>query len=56
MVTFIARFQVDSLEPRQVTGLDADWFSLLTRDRPGGGRVSSPLIGDRAGLRVNTGQ
>jgi hypothetical protein len=29
-VTLIARFQVDSFEPRQVTGLDADWFGLLT--------------------------
>jgi hypothetical protein len=26
----IARFQVDGFEPRQVTGLDADWFTLLT--------------------------
>jgi len=29
-VTLIARFQVDSFEPRQVTGLDADWVGLLT--------------------------
>jgi hypothetical protein len=29
-VTLIARFQVDGFEPRQVAGLDADWFSLLT--------------------------
>ena len=26
----IARFQVDGYEPRQVTGLDADWFGLMT--------------------------
>lgn len=29
-VTLIARFTVDGFEPRQVTGLDADWFGLLT--------------------------
>ena len=29
-MTLIARFKVDSFEPRQVAGLDADWFSLLT--------------------------
>jgi hypothetical protein len=28
--TLIARFQVDSFEPRQVTGLDADWVGLMT--------------------------
>ena len=26
----IARFQVDGAEPRQVAGLDADWFPLMT--------------------------
>jgi hypothetical protein len=29
-LTLIARFQVDGYEPRQVTGLDADWFGLMT--------------------------
>jgi hypothetical protein len=29
-VTLIARFQVDGAQPRQVAGLDADWFSLMT--------------------------
>jgi Protein of unknown function (DUF3224) len=29
-VTLIARFKVDGFEPRQVAGLDDDWFSLLT--------------------------
>jgi Protein of unknown function (DUF3224) len=29
-VTLIARFTVDSYEPRQVAGLEADWFSLMT--------------------------
>jgi hypothetical protein len=30
MVTLIARFRVDGYEPRQVTGLEADWFGLMT--------------------------
>src|SRR2546421_4858012 len=30
MMTLIARFQVDGYEPRQVTGLEADWFGLMT--------------------------
>jgi hypothetical protein len=29
-VTLIARFTVDGFEPRQVTGLDADWVGVLT--------------------------
>jgi hypothetical protein len=29
-VTLIARFKVDSFEARQVAGLEADWFGLLT--------------------------
>jgi Protein of unknown function (DUF3224) len=29
-VALIARFKVDSFEARQVSGLDADWFGLLT--------------------------
>ena len=29
-MTLIARFTVDGFEPRQVTGLEADWFTLLT--------------------------
>ena len=29
-MTVIARFQVDGFEPRQVSGLDADWVGLLT--------------------------
>jgi hypothetical protein len=29
-VTLIARFRVDGYELRQVTGLDADWFGLMT--------------------------
>jgi hypothetical protein len=29
-VTLLARFAVDGFEPRQVTGLDADWVGVLT--------------------------
>jgi Protein of unknown function (DUF3224) len=28
MMTLIARFAVDGFEPRQVTGLEADWFTF----------------------------
>jgi hypothetical protein len=28
-MTLVARFKVDSFEPRQVAGLDADWFGLM---------------------------
>ena len=29
-MTLLARFQIDGFEPRQVTGLEADWVSLMT--------------------------
>ncbi len=29
-MTLIARFQVDGFEPRQVSGLDAEWVGLMT--------------------------
>ena len=29
-MTLIARFKVDGFEPRQITGLDADWVGVLT--------------------------
>lgn len=29
-MALIARFQVDSFEPRQVAGLDADWVGVMT--------------------------
>ena len=29
-MTLIARFQVNGFEPRQISGLDADWVSVLT--------------------------
>ena len=29
-MTLVARFKVDGFEARQVSGLEADWFSLLT--------------------------
>jgi Protein of unknown function (DUF3224) len=32
-MALIARFTVDSAEPRQVTGLEADWFGLLTFEK-----------------------
>jgi hypothetical protein len=32
-VTLIAQFQVDGFEPRQVSGLDADWFGLMTFEK-----------------------
>ena len=28
-MTLIARFQVDGYEPRQVTGLEAEWFGHI---------------------------
>ncbi len=38
--TLIARFQVDSFEPRQVTGLDAEWVGLMTfADWSGSARI-----------------
>src|ERR1019366_10149828 len=30
IVSLIARFQVDSFEPRQVAGLDAEWLGVMT--------------------------
>lgn len=30
IATLIARFRVDGFEPRQVSGLDADWVGLMT--------------------------
>ena len=29
-MTLLARFQIDGFEPRQVTGLEADWVGLMT--------------------------
>ena len=29
-MTLIARFQVDSFEPRQVAGVDGDWVAVMT--------------------------
>lgn len=29
-MTLIARFKVDSFEPRQIAGLDADWADVMT--------------------------
>jgi uncharacterized protein DUF3224 len=51
MVTLIARFQVDSFEPRQVAGLDADWFGLLTFAKT----FTSGIIGHAATLFMSAG-
>jgi len=50
-VTLIARFQVDSFEPRQVTGLDADWFGLLTFAKT----FTSGIIGQGTALFMSAG-
>jgi hypothetical protein len=36
-MTLIARFTVDSAEPRQVTGLEADWFGHIVPGTGTGG-------------------
>ena len=36
-MTLIARFTVDSFEPRQVTGLEADWFGHIVPGTGTGG-------------------
>jgi hypothetical protein len=36
-MTLIARFTVDSAEPRQVTGLEADWFGHIVPGTGAGG-------------------
>lgn len=50
-MTLIARFQVDSFEPRQVTGLDADWFGLLTFAKT----FSSGIIGHATTVFMSAG-
>jgi Protein of unknown function (DUF3224) len=47
----IARFQVDSAEPRQVGGLDADWFGLMTFEKT----FTSGIIGQATTLFVAAG-
>jgi hypothetical protein len=50
-VTLIARFQVDGFEPRQVTGLDADWFGLMTFAKT----FTSGIVGTATTLFMSAG-
>ena len=50
-MTLIARFQVDGFEPRQVTGLDADWVGLLTFAKT----FTSGIIGHATTLFMSAG-
>src|SRR5260370_35027418 len=47
----IARFQVDSAEPRQVAGLDAEWFALMTFAKT----FTSGIIGQATTLFTSAG-
>src|SRR5260370_28771749 len=47
----IARFQVDSAEPRQVAGLDAEWFALMTFAKT----FTSGIIGQATTLFMSAG-
>jgi Protein of unknown function (DUF3224) len=49
--TLIARFQVDGFEPRQVTGLDADWVGLMTFAKT----FTSGIIGQATTLFMSAG-
>ena len=51
MVPLIARFQVDSFEPRQVAGLDADRVGLMTFAKT----FTSGIIGHSATLFMSAG-
>jgi len=50
-VTLLARFQVDGFEPRQVTGLDADWVGLMTFAKT----FTSGIIGHATTLFMSAG-
>jgi hypothetical protein len=50
-MTIIARFQVDGFEPRQVKGLDADWFTLLTFSKT----FTSGITGEATTLFMHAG-
>jgi len=50
-VTLIARFKVDGFEPRQVAGLDADWFGLLTFSKT----FTAGIIGQATTLFMSAG-
>jgi hypothetical protein len=47
----IARFQVDSAEPRQVAGIDAEWLSLMTFAKT----FTSGIIGQSTTLFMSAG-
>jgi hypothetical protein len=50
-MTIIARFQIDGFEPRQVKGLDADWFTLLTFSKT----LTSGITGQATTLFMHSG-
>ena len=50
-MTLIARFQVDGFQPRQITGLDADWLGLLTFDKT----FTSGIIGEATTVFMSAG-
>ncbi|MGH3396653.1 MAG: DUF3224 domain-containing protein [Streptosporangiaceae bacterium] len=50
-MTIIARFQVDGFEPRQVKGLDEDWFTLLTFSKT----FTSGITGEATTLFMHSG-
>jgi hypothetical protein len=47
----IARFQVDGFEPRQVAGLERDWFSLMTFAKT----FTSGIVGKATTLFMSAG-
>jgi hypothetical protein len=51
-LTLIARFQVDSFEPRQVAGLEADWFGLMTFAKT----FTSGIVGQSTTLIIHDDQ
>ena len=51
MTTLIARFKVDGFEPRQVTGLEADWVSVLTFAKT----FTSGIVGHATTLFMSAG-
>jgi hypothetical protein len=51
MVTLIARFRVDSFEPRQVSGLGTDWLGLMTFAKT----FTSGIIGQSTTLFMSAG-
>jgi hypothetical protein len=50
-VTLIARFQVDSFEPRQVPGVDGDWVAVMTFSKA----FTSGIIGRASTLFMSAG-